>query len=210
MVAAALLATVLVTAGRSSSCGTDFEWRGSTYDDVGPAQGDVLLTRRLGVGESLCLGDAGSPGCRRPREEVTVLAIEGVDPAVAVGAEEYSRIHAVPGYFVQQREHPLHAALYGAEQRKRERRGWTCGDPSTTIGTVDEAPIFVLRLDVEGSEEPFEPVIDSRTRFVGLERRGLAFVPEGARVRVRTLVCTTERGRRKVVAQTVSAADEKR
>jgi hypothetical protein len=124
-----------------------------------------------------------------------VLQIAGVAPAIAVVVAEDFGVYAAQGYVGADPRHPLHDALYGPLQRKRERR-WTCGAPAEHRATAGAAS---LRLDDDAGEARLE----SRTTFVGLDRHGVAYLEDGQRLAVRTLTCRTERGRTKIVATRV-------
>jgi hypothetical protein len=200
LVLGALLGALLGGSARTD-CAQAVEWRGQDYQAVADATATLSLARRIGEGVNPC----GDPACAGQRERLTVLRIEGVRPDVAVGVEEDAAVYAARGYFIQQRSHPLHGALHDSRERRHQRQRRACDGAADHVGTVTESPLFELRVDVEGADEPLAPQIDFRTRFVGLERNGLAYVAEGTRVRVRTLSCAGRGGRSTMVAQAVVA-----
>ena len=197
----ALLGSLVVGPARSDSCAVVVEWRGDTYESVGAdAAYGVSRGRRIGTGVVPPCGEA-TRGCAAPDPaRLTLFQIEGVDPAIAVVADDV-RVYAAHGYIAADPRHPLHDVLYGPIQRKRERRGWTCGSPVEYPGTV----AYGLGLVLDEDRGPAS--LESRTRYVDLDRHGVAYLAEGERVAVRTLTCTSKRGRTKVVAERVEALE---
>ena len=157
----ALLGSLVVGAARSTSCVATLEWRGETY--VGLHQGasaGLRLGPRIRTGVVPPCGEA-TRGCAAPDSQtLTVLRLGRVDPAIAIAAEDMT-VYTVSAYVGSDPRHPLHRALYGAEKRKRERRGWTCGSPTEHSGLVTRPPLDQAGLSLD--DQPAAPRLDSRT-----------------------------------------------
>ena len=199
----ALFGSLVVGPARSNSCAAVVEWRGDTDVSVGAdAAYGVSMGRRIGTGVVPPCGEATRGCAAADPAKVTLFQIERVDTAIAVVSEDFG-VYAADGYIGADPRHPLHDVLYGPIQRKRERRGWTCGSPTEHAGTV--AYGFGLVLD----EDRGTAWLESRTRYVDhLDRHGVAYLADSRRVSVRVLTCTSKRGRTKLVAERVAMLDD--
>lgn len=232
MARTALLAAALLLA--ALGCGTGEEvllepdCRGQlVWDDTRAAAADVGAARlgaRLGSG---VLPGCGAPGFETvPDEPVTVFAIRGADPAVAVASvsRDGNRLAWLgAGYLVESPRHPFHNAFYGDPTTDR-LAGFDCGPPLTTRATalstpVPEAPTL-LRVQVEDATverllqaEGTDRIVslDAATDVEGLGRRhGVPFVRFGDELALALRVCDGKEsapgaaGLRLLVAESVS------
>ncbi len=163
--------------------------------------GVVYRGRALAEGRSVSVARAVGQGSGPCDPDVTVRAIAGVPPAVAVavvafGETKTDAVFLAPGFVPAMASHPLHREMFGV------RRRWTLdlGDPCRRpirIGGRIRPPIGSGRLLVGRRIVLF----DGRTRYRGPRRAGLPYLTGGERVVVRGGAC---RGRR-VVADVLSA-----
>jgi hypothetical protein len=146
-----------------------------------------------------------------PTRPVTLRAVEGVDPAVAViNADDtidlpdgFVRVYTAPGYLIELPSHPLHDAVFGSsEDPDGQARHPTCSQLRTVVGEVMETP-FIGSLDLRLSE-PDDPdtrelvrdgiVVDAHTVVEGFSRDGLPFIEQGDQAAVDLRVCEAEDG----------------
>jgi hypothetical protein len=191
---ALVLTGILATPALGDSCGEAVEWEGAQYVAHGTPYGAPDRGARLGEGEDHC---ALGGRCAPPPETMAVFELEGIDPAVAVGARE--GVYLGPGTFPALPDHPLHEAIFGSPAKPSYREG--CGEPFRFSGEVTLAS-FNLRVDVtEPVPEQLERLVDegqtwveldAETRVEGFDRNGVATIDVGDEVVVTGRLCEGE------------------
>jgi hypothetical protein len=69
--------------------------------------------------------------------EVTVTALRGIPPSVAVtSTDAHSSLYVAPGALVARAEHPLHRVWYADSRRPSARAGRSCREAGRVAGTV--------------------------------------------------------------------------
>lgn len=168
-----------------SDCIAQLLWNGVSHRSSGDLVKPVVLGERLGKGRI--------PGCDDPGQQVNVVRIRGVSPAVAVGVDDDDWRYAwlAPGYLHESPRHPLHDAIYGSPQEPNAEDGFRCGSQRTLRARALDTPEiqyvflqvaaedselegFLVRDDVDGIV-----TLDANTVVIGHERDGIPFVQAG-------------------------------
>ena len=186
-------------------------WGNALREPLEPAE-------KLGPGVIPSCGDT-SPPDPTPEQNVTVRALAGISPNVAVAVERdpttssgEHTVYLAPGYLVQSAAHPLHDTLYSSRDEPNEERGFECKPPvkfqaraATTPGGVvfrvesEDAAVAPLLERHEG-----EVFVDAQTGVSGLEREGLPYVAEGDEFELIVRACAGDDGQRLLVAKSLT------
>jgi hypothetical protein len=159
-------------------CAKAIIWNGTRY--AADSRVESSHGRKLGNGRSAC----------RDEQEVEVVRLHRVRPAVAVGVSGAAGAYLADGFLPALGSHPLHEAVYGGaraptgpRKRCREPFDWS----AKVLHTPDQgAELNLLRVS-DNSEQIAH--LHSRTRVRGFLRSGLPYVQRNDLIRISGIVC---------------------
>jgi Family of unknown function (DUF6281) len=139
-----LVLTAGLAAGCSQAsevdCANDLDWNGARYTSYGTA-GPPPLGEALGEGSMPACDDGGGGGVGE--REVTVFAVEGVDPEAAVALEGFDGVYLAPAYGGSSPDFP--------PVLERLVLGPRCSEPGSFVVEGDYEPymdrIFTIEVD---------------------------------------------------------------
>jgi hypothetical protein len=198
---ALLVLAAMVGFAACGSAGEDGCSENASYASVVRFNGVLYTGSALSDGSRVDVGRPVGTGSDACGSEVTVRAIAGVPPPVAVavaapGETKTSEVFLAPGFLPAMASHPLHAALFDVRQRWTTELRRRCRQPTRVDGVVKSIHGFG-RIVMGGRIVLF----DGRTRYRGPRRTGLPYLRGGERLSIRARAC---RGKR-VVAQLIRA-----
>jgi hypothetical protein len=206
--ALALAATATAAAGcggedgatAGGSCASGLKWHGVLY---------IARTAERVPTAGAALGDGVAPACYGPDDKdrpVTVVAIQGVPPALGVrvrgdvGNQDYVYLPVEPsGYFLSQRDHPLHSAFYPAGRHPYvSGAGRRCSVAGTVRRPGD------VSMTVHDATGDVNVSVDAATRVSGYRRAGHAYLQAGDKVAIAGRRCRAADTRRWLTAVTIT------
>jgi hypothetical protein len=143
------------------------------------------------------LGTGRMPGCGTdPATTLDVYALEGVEPEVAVGAEDGEGQRSVwlaPGYVIESPQHPLHEAVYGSAGEPDADAGFDCEGPRSLAADALNTPRIAEPLQVKAADAEIDRYLqargvlgtlsfDARSAISGAEKGGIPFIEDGSQL----------------------------
>jgi hypothetical protein len=201
---ATMFAGLAVAAALAAGCGEGADLQGDCEERLVWNGHDYGGTRaRPPLGERL--GRTATLGCRRePNRRVTIFGIRGVSPSVAIAVRpdgERRFLGLGPGYIVESPRHPLHRAVFGADDAPDAYKGQRCRRPRSVLARALTTPVYETRsLTVAAERRADRPYLrghgvrgivsfDAGSVIEGFDRGGVPFIKAGDRLRLVLRAC---------------------